>query len=57
MTLPKQGLHENVPFESYLAWDAVSSSQLALFAKSPAHYQAGYKAASKQMKLGSVVGR
>ena len=55
MTLPKPGLHENVSFDDYLAWDAVSSSQLSLFARSPAHYKAGYKAASKQMKLGSVV--
>ena len=52
MTHPRPGLHENVSFEDYLAWDAVSSS---LFAKSPAHYQAGYQTASKQMALGSVI--
>lgn len=55
MTLPKQGLHENVPFEEYLAWDAVSASKLSLFAKSPAHYQAGYKPTTKALNLGSVI--
>jgi hypothetical protein len=36
---PVPGVYENVPFETYLAWDAVSQSQLKDLLRSPAHLQ------------------
>ena len=36
----ESGLHENVPFDEYKQWPAVSKHDLDLVAKSPAHYRA-----------------
>lgn len=33
------GLHENIPFEEYLKYDAISSTGIVKLRKSPAHYQ------------------
>jgi hypothetical protein len=53
--LPAIGLHRGVPFEDYLAWDALSNSRLGLLAKSPAHFRAGFGEATAAMRLGSLV--
>jgi exodeoxyribonuclease VIII len=37
---PAPGVYENVPMSVYLAWDAVSNSQLQQLRRSPAHYKA-----------------
>lgn len=37
---PTPGKYHDVPFEQYLAWDAVSVHDLMLVARSPAHFQA-----------------
>lgn len=34
------GAHRDVPFKTYLSWDAVSKHDLDLVARSPAHYRA-----------------
>jgi len=51
---PEMGLHHDIPFDVYMSWDAVSNSRLSLFNISPAHYQVGYKAATKSMDAGTV---
>jgi hypothetical protein len=45
------GKFENVPFDEYLSWDAVSSTRLSRMAKSPAHYQAGFGEPTEAMLL------
>jgi len=35
--VPDIGLHKNVPFETYLKWDAASNSRLGILKRSPAH--------------------
>jgi hypothetical protein len=48
MTRPTNpGLHPDVAFEDYLSWDAVSSHDLMLVDKSPAHYAAAKERPSK----------
>jgi len=52
---PDIGIYENVPFETYAEWDAVSNSHLSLFARSPRHYAEGFKGeATDPMRLGSL---
>lgn len=33
------GIHFNIPFDTYVKWDALSNSKLSLFAKSPLHFK------------------
>lgn len=35
---PEPGIYENVPFATYLAWDALSNSRMSAIAKSPLHF-------------------
>ena len=52
---PAPGIYENVPFETYLQWDAISASRLKLAARSMAHYQAGYQGEeTKAMRVGTL---
>jgi hypothetical protein len=54
-TCPKPGIYPNVPFDDYLAWDAVSSSRLRLAARSLAHYNAGFTSEpTPAMTLGTL---
>lgn len=53
---PEPGIYENVPFEEYLAWDAISNSRLNIARRSLAHFKAGGSAKStKSLTLGSLV--
>jgi hypothetical protein len=50
------GIHRDVDFETYLAWDAVSNSRLGLANRSAAHYRAGFQGEPTQpMRLGSFI--
>ena len=53
---PKPGIYENVPFDKYLSWDAISASRIKLASRSMAHYYAGFVGRETQpMRLGSLV--
>lgn len=39
LDVPLKGLYQNIPFEQYLKYDAISSSGISHLRKSPAHYQ------------------
>jgi len=55
METPKPGIYENIPFDEYVAWNAVSNSKLSLLDKSPRIYQQGiYKGPTPNMRLGSL---
>jgi len=52
---PPPGIYENIPPDTYFAWDAVSNSRLNLMARSPAHYNAGFQGEpTPAMSLGSL---
>lgn len=51
----RYGVHRDVPFEEYIAWDALSSSRLGLLARSPAHFRAGFTESTDSLRLGSLV--
>lgn len=40
---PPPGVYPDIPFATYLAWDAVSNSQLSKLARSPAHLKASWE--------------
>ena len=53
--IPEPGIYENIPFETYLQWDAVSASRLKLASRSMAHYHAGFVGEeTKAMRFGSL---
>lgn len=39
LTTPKPGVYRDVPFETYLSWDAISNSRINLFRRSPLHFK------------------
>ncbi len=53
---PKPGVYHNVPFDEYLAWDAMNKSGVGPITKSPAHYQEflANPPSSEAMSLGSL---
>lgn len=55
MKSPEPGIYENVPFATYLAWDAVSNSRMQAIELSPLHYR-HYAApsGSTALRLGSL---
>lgn len=53
---PSPGIYEDVPFEDYLSWDAISSGRLKLAAKSLAHFKASPQLTETgAIRLGSLV--
>jgi len=55
---PEIGIHRGVPFDDYLAWDAVSNSSQGPMLRSPAHYLAALTAErepSDAMRFGSLL--
>lgn len=53
---PGPGVYEDVLFEDYLQWDALSSSRLKLAATSLAHYKAGWQGEeTPALRFGSLV--
>lgn len=55
---PEPGVYQNVSLQQYLAWDAVSHSDLKTFMQAPLKYKAGKlrpKEPTKDMKFGSLV--
>lgn len=53
---PPPGIYEDVPFEDYLSWNAVSNSRLNQARRSLAHFKAQTTIEpSSEMKLGSLV--
>ena len=53
---PKPGIYEDIPFDTYLKWDAISNSRLKLATDSLAHYKAGWQGEeSGAMRFGSLV--
>lgn len=55
-TLPPDGFHVGIPHETYLSWDAVSSSRLKAIRQSPAHLRAEIDSPTKptpEMELGT----
>ena len=52
---PEPGIYEDVAFEDYLAWDAVSNTRLGQLAKSPAHYRANLELEqTRGLTIGSI---
>jgi hypothetical protein len=51
---PEPGIYENIPFNTYLAWEAVSNSRLGLIEQSPLHYKRYVPTASSGYLLGSL---
>ncbi len=50
------GIYHDIPFATYLSWDAVSNSRLGLAARSAAHYKQGFSGeTSPALRLGSLV--
>ena len=53
---PEPGIYEDVPFEDYLSWNAVSNSRINQARKSLAHFKANTsKPPSKELNFGSLV--
>jgi hypothetical protein len=56
---PEPGIHEDVDFQTYLSWDALSKSGLMMFIESPAAYQEylrrGGRNPTAEMIVGSAV--
>lgn len=58
LDVPLKGLYQNIPFEQYLKYDAISSSGLVKLAQSPLHYQAYLKQTHKETpakRLGKLI--
>lgn len=56
MNCPKPGVYENVPFEEYITWDAISNSRLGLMKLSPLHYrEQAWKEPTAAMALGTLM--
>jgi exodeoxyribonuclease VIII len=56
VSCPKPGVYEDVEFDDYLSWDALSSSRLKLAATSLAHYKAGWQGEeTPALRFGSLV--
>jgi exodeoxyribonuclease VIII len=55
MTTPKPGIYDAVPFDEYVAWDAVSNSRLSRATRSPAHFNTPFGEPTAAMRLGSFV--
>ncbi|QDV78039.1 PD-(D/E)XK nuclease-like domain-containing protein [Botrimarina mediterranea] len=55
VTCPEPGVYEDVPFDQYVQWPAVSSSRLGQMAKSPKHYLTPFRESTPSMRLGSLV--
>ena len=54
-TTPEPGIYEGIPFEEYLAWEAVSNSKLSLARRSLLHFHSTPpKEATPAMRLGSL---
>ncbi len=52
---PEPGIYYDIPFEQYVAWDAVNNSRLKLLERSPLHYKTGFKnEPTASMALGSL---
>jgi len=52
---PEVGIHENVPFETYLSWDAISNSRLQMAKQSLAHFRANIAIEkTKPLQLGQL---
>lgn len=52
---PKPGIYQNVPFESYLRWNAVSNSRLSLAERSLKHFRyCRFDKQSNAMRFGSL---
>jgi hypothetical protein len=55
-TALEPGIYEGIPFEEYLAWDAVSNSRLSLFNRSPRCYKNGFAIEPKPyLQLGRLI--
>ncbi len=58
MTTPTPGIYHDVPFDDYLAWEAINNSSLDPLARSPAHYRAALahpKEPTDAMRLGTFL--
>lgn len=55
LNCPDPGVYYDIPFETYLSWDAVSNSRLKLAERSLLHYKAGLDLPeTKALRLGSL---
>ncbi len=58
ITTPDPGIYENIPFDDYLAWDAISNSMLNHAKKSLAHYRKvrrdGFIEETESMRFGTL---
>lgn len=53
---PEPGIYRNVPFATYIAWDAINNSRLSRMAMSPAHYQCDTAwESTKPLQIGQLV--
>lgn len=52
---PKPGFYENIPFDTYKEWEAVSNSRISLLKRSPRHFQHGFGEETEAMRLGTLV--
>lgn len=56
METPKPGIYHDVPFETYLKWDAISNSRITLAMRSLLHFKTGFvKQETKSMRLGTFL--
>lgn len=51
---PEPGVYEDVPFEEYVRWDAVSNSRLGKLATSPKHYLLPFGETTESMLFGTL---
>ena len=53
--VPEPGIHQDIPFEEYVEWDAVNNSSLTRAARSMAHYRyAPPQAETKALRFGKL---